>query len=314
MSGITGFLTGPWEHLFMQRAFGVAVMCGIVSGVVGAHVVLRGMAFIGDAVSHSVFPGVAIAFVFQFNLVLGGAVAGLLTALAVAVFSQNRRLKEDTVIGVFFAAAFGLGIVILSTAPGYSGSLESFLFGQILGISDGDVLTVAVMGLILLLVAAAVHKELVTVSLDRETARAAGLPVFALDIVLYALVTVTVVISLQAVGNILVLALLITPAACARLLTDRIGVMMTLAPAIGAGSAVIGLYLSYGYNLAAGGLIVLVVTGVFILCWLLAPRHGLLMGGRHRRKRGRESEQATAGPGQSAKTEEAALVERTSTG
>ncbi|WP_326609769.1 anchored repeat-type ABC transporter permease subunit [Streptomyces scopuliridis] len=311
MSGITHFLTGPWEHLFMQRAFGVAVMCGIVSGVVGAHVVLRGMAFIGDAVSHSVFPGVAIAFVFQFNLVLGGAVAGLLTALAVAVFSQNRRLKEDTVIGVFFAAAFGLGIVILSTAPGYSGSLESFLFGQILGISDGDVLTVAVMGLILLLVAAAVHKELVTVSLDRETAKAAGLPVFALDIVLYALVTVTVVISLQAVGNILVLALLITPAACARLLTDRIGVMMTLAPAIGAGSAVIGLYLSYAYNLAAGGLIVLVVTGVFILCWLLAPRHGLLTAGRHRRKPGRERGQATAGPGRSAQTEEAALVERT---
>ncbi|MFI9616514.1 anchored repeat-type ABC transporter permease subunit [Streptomyces sp. NPDC052023] len=276
MSAILDFVTGPWEHLFMRRAFAVAVMCGIVSGVVGAHVVLRGMAFIGDAVSHSVFPGVAIAFVFQFNLVLGGAVAGLLTALAVAVFSQNRRLKEDTVIGVFFAAAFGLGIVILSTAPGYSGSLESFLFGQILGISDRDVVTVAVMGLILLLVAGAVHKELVTVSLDRETAKAVGLPVFVLDIVLYALVTVTVVISLQAVGNILVLALLITPAACARLLTDRIGVMMLLAPAVGAGGAVVGLYLSYAYNLAAGGLIVLVVTGVFVLCWLFAPRHGLL--------------------------------------
>ncbi|MGW4490832.1 anchored repeat-type ABC transporter permease subunit [Streptomyces sp. NPDC004376] len=282
MSAVLDFLTGPWEHLFMRRALAVAVMCGIVSGVIGAHVVLRGMAFIGDAVSHSVFPGVAIAFVFQFNLVLGGAVAGLLTALAVAVFSQNRRLKEDSVIGVFFAAAFGLGIVILSTAPGYSGSLESFLFGQILGISDSDVVTVAVMGLLLLLMAAAVHKELVTVSLDRETARAAGLPVFALDIVLYALVTVTVVISLQAVGNILVLALLITPAACARLLTDRIGAMMVLAPAIGAVSAVVGLYLSYTYNLAAGGLIVLVVTAVFVLCWLFAPRHGLLTRRRHR--------------------------------
>ncbi|MER6526226.1 anchored repeat-type ABC transporter permease subunit [Streptomyces sp. NPDC001508] len=283
MSAILDFLGAPWEHLFMRRAFAVAVMCGIVSGVIGAHVVLRGMAFIGDAVSHSVFPGVAVAFVLHFNLVLGGAIAGLLTALAVAVFAQNRRLKEDSVIGAFFAGAFGLGIVILSTAPGYSGSLESFLFGQILGISDGDVVTVAVMGLVLLLVAAAVHKELVTVSLDRETARAAGLPVFALDIVLYALVTVTVVISLQAVGNILVLALLITPAACARLLTDRIGAMMLLAPAIGAGSAVVGLYLSYAYNLAAGGLIVLVVTAVFILCWLLAPRHGLLAARRGRR-------------------------------
>ncbi|MYQ50142.1 MULTISPECIES: anchored repeat-type ABC transporter permease subunit [unclassified Streptomyces] len=296
MSGITDFLTGPWEHLFMQRAFAVAVMCGIVSGVVGSHVVLRGMAFIGDAVSHSVFPGVAIAFVLHFNLVLGGAVAGLLTALAVAVFSQNRRLKEDSVIGVFFAAAFGLGIVILSTAPGYSGSLESFLFGQILGISDSDVLTVAVTGLVLLAVAAAVHKELVTVSLDRETARAAGLPVFALDIVLYALVTVTVVISLQAVGNILVLALLITPAACARLLTDRIGVMMLLAPAIGAGSAVVGLYLSYAYNLAAGGLIVLVVTAVFVLCWVFAPRHGLLAAGRRRRSRGRTGTPPASAP------------------
>ncbi|MEU1299602.1 anchored repeat-type ABC transporter permease subunit [Streptomyces shenzhenensis] len=296
MSAVLDFLTAPWEHLFMRRAFAVAVMCGIVSGVIGAHVVLRGMAFIGDAVSHSVFPGVAVAFVLHFNLVVGGAVAGLLTALAVAVFSQNRRLKEDSVIGVFFAAAFGLGIVILSTAPGYSGSLESFLFGQILGISDSDVVTVAVMGLLLLLVAGAVHKELVTVSLDRETARAAGLPVFALDIVLYALVTVTVVISLQAVGNILVLALLITPAACARLLTDRIGTMMVLAPAIGAGAATVGLYLSYAYNLAAGGLIVLVVTAVFILCWLLAPRHGLLATRRRRRDpdgaaaRGRASE------------------------
>ncbi|MFI6349131.1 anchored repeat-type ABC transporter permease subunit [Streptomyces sp. NPDC050560] len=297
MNAVLDFVTGPWEHLFMRRALAVAVMCGIVSGVVGSHVVLRGMAFIGDAVSHSVFPGVAIAFVLHVNLVVGGAVAGLLTALTVAVFAQNRRLKEDSVIGVFFAAAFGLGIVVLSTAPGYSGSLESFLFGQILGISDTDVLTVAVAGLVLLLVAGALHKEFVTVSLDRETARAAGLPVFALDIVLYALVTVTVVISLQAVGNILVLALLITPAACARLLTDRIGVMMALAPAVGAVSAVVGLYLSYALNLAAGGLIVLVATGMFVLCWLLAPRHGLLpTAGRRVAAAGAPRERATARP------------------
>ncbi|MCU8595227.1 MULTISPECIES: anchored repeat-type ABC transporter permease subunit [Streptomyces] len=305
MSAVVDFLTDPWQHLFMRRAIEVAVMCGVVSGVVGAHVVLRGMAFIGDAVSHSVFPGVAVAFVFQFNLVIGGAVAGLLTALAVAVFSQNRRLKEDTVIGVFFAAAFGLGIVILSTAPGYSGSLESFLFGQILGISDADVVTVAVTGLVLLAIAAAVHKELVTVSLDRETARAAGLPVFALDVVLYVLVTVTVVISLQAVGNILVLALLITPAACARLLTDRIGVMMLLAPVIGGASAVTGLYLSYTFNLAAGGLIVLVVTAVFVLCWLFAPRHGLLTGRGHRGRADDAETERDAAPAGRAETADA---------
>ncbi|WP_282203022.1 anchored repeat-type ABC transporter permease subunit [Kitasatospora fiedleri] len=282
MNAVLAFLTDPWQHVFMQRALLVAAMSGVVAGVVGSHVVLRGMAFIGDAVSHAVFPGVAIAFVLHTSLVLGGAVAGLATALAVAVFSQNRRLKEDSVIGVFFAAAFGLGIVVLSTAPGYSGSLESFLFGQILGISDGDVLTVAVAGTVLVAVALLLHKELVAVSLDRETARAAGLPVLLLDAVLYALVTVTVVISLQAVGNVLVLALLITPASCARLLTDRIGVMMVLAPAIGAGSSLTGLYLSYAGNLAAGGLIVLVATAVFLLCWTFAPRHGLLAGLRRR--------------------------------
>jgi manganese/iron transport system permease protein len=272
-------LTDPWQHVFMQRALLVAVMAALVCGVIGTHVVLRGMAFIGDTVAHAVFPGVAIAFVLQLNLVLGGALAGVATALGIAVFSQNRRLKEDTVIGVFFAAAFALGIVILSTAPGYSGSLESFLFGQILGISDGDVVTVAVAGAVLLVLALALHKELVAVSLDRELARAAGLPTFWLDMALYAMVTIAIVISLQAVGNILVLALLITPAACARLLTDRLAAMMLLAPVIGIVGSVIGLHLSYTLGIAAGGLIVLVVTAIFLLCWLFAPRHGLIWRG-----------------------------------
>jgi manganese/iron transport system permease protein len=270
------FLTEPWQHAFMQRAFLVAAMCGVVCGVIGSHVVLRGMAFIGDAVSHAVFPGVAIAFALHWNLTAGGAAAGLATALLIAVFTQNRRLTEDSVIGVFFAAAFGLGIVILSTTPGYSGSLESFLFGQILGISDGDVTTVAVTGGLLLLVALVLHKELVAVGLDRETARAAGLPTFWLDIALYAMVTIAIVISVQAVGNILVLALLIIPAACARLLTDRLATMMLLGPLIGASACFAGLYLSYSYNTAVGGMIVLVATAAFIACWCLAPRHGLI--------------------------------------
>jgi manganese/iron transport system permease protein len=281
-------LTDPWDQVFMQRAFLVAAMSGIVCGVVGSHVVLRGMAFIGDAVSHAVFPGVTIAFVLHANMVIGGAIGGLVTAIGIALFSQNRRLREDTVIGVFYAASFGLGIVVLSTAPGYSGSLESFLFGQILGISDGDVVTALVTGPILLLVAGLLNKELVAVALDRETAGIAGLPVLALDIVLYVMVTSAIVISLQAIGNILALALLIVPAACARLLTDRLAAMMVIAPAIGAGSAVVGLYISYHRNLAAGGMIVLVATGCFLACWVLAPRHGLvakaMAGNRNRRQ------------------------------
>ncbi len=274
------FFTEPWQHVFMQRAFLVVLMSGVVCGVIGSHVALRGMAFIGDAVAHAVFPGIAIAFVLHTSLVVGGIAAGLITAFSVAVVSQNRRLKEDTVIGVFFAAAFGLGIVVMSTAPGYGGSLESFLFGSVLGISSADVVTVAIAGAFLLLISGALHKEFVTVGLDRETARSVGLPIFWLDMALYAMVTIAIVISIQAVGNILVLALLITPAACARLLTDRIGRMMLIAPLIGAFSGLVGLYLSYAFNLAAGGLIVLTATAVFIACWVFAPRHGLLS---HRR-------------------------------
>lgn len=259
---------------FLPKALLVAVLSALVAGVVGAHVVLRGMAFIGDAVAHSVFPGLAIAFLLQGSLLLGGAMAGFATAILVAVVSQNRRLREDSVIGILFAGAFALGIVVISRAPGYAGSLQQFLFGSITGIDDGDIVVVAVTTLVVLLVCFALHKELVAVGLDREMARALRLPVFALDLVLYLLVTAVVVISVQTIGNILVLALLVTPAATARLLTDRLGWMMVLAPVIGGLSALVGVYLSWSLDLPAGGTIVLVATVVFVLTWLLAP-HGL---------------------------------------
>jgi manganese/iron transport system permease protein len=261
---------------FLPKALLIAVMSSIVCGVVGCYVVLRGMAFIGDAVAHAVFPGLAVAFVLSGSLVIGGTVAGVLTAVLVAVFSQNRRLKEDSIIGVFFVAAFALGIVVISRAPGYAGSLQQFLFGSITGIPDEDLFIVAGTGLGVLGVVLVLHKELVTISLDRETARALGVPVFWLDLVLYVLVTLAVVISVQTIGNILVLALLITPAATARLLTDRLGVMMLLAPLIGAGSALSGLYVSWSWDFPTGGTIVLVLTAAFLVAWFLAPRQGLL--------------------------------------
>ncbi|GGH50656.1 anchored repeat-type ABC transporter permease subunit [Microbacterium album] len=273
---------------FLPKALVIAVMSSIVCGVVGCYVVLRGMAFIGDAVAHAVFPGLAVAFVIQGNLVLGGAVAGVLTAILVAVFSQNRRIKEDSIIGVFFVAAFALGIVIISRAPGYAGSLQQFLFGSITGIPDEDIFTVAITGLVLLIVAFLFHKEFVSVTLDREMARSTGIPVFALDLVLYVMVAVAIVISIQTIGNILVLALLITPAAAARLLTDRLAMMMLLGPIIGGGSALVGLYLSWSLDLPVGGTIVLIATLVFLLAWFLAPRHGLLI--RYLRRRARPIE------------------------
>ncbi|HMO11273.1 MAG TPA: anchored repeat-type ABC transporter permease subunit, partial [Actinotalea sp.] len=206
------------------------------------------------------------------------------------------RLKEDSLIGVFFVAAFALGLVIISQAPGYAGSLQQFLFGSITGIPDSDVAMVAVTGLVVLAVAFALHKELVTISLDRESARAMGVPVFALDLVLYVLVTLAVVISVQTIGNVLVLALLITPAATARLLTDRLGVMMALGPLIGGGSALVGLYISWSWDVPTGATIVLVLTAAFLVAWVLAPRHGLAARRRRRARAARAARAEAAAP------------------
>ncbi|BEL08469.1 anchored repeat-type ABC transporter permease subunit [Actinoplanes sichuanensis] len=261
---------------FLPKALLIAVLAAVMCGVVGCYVVLRGMAFIGDAVAHAVFPGLAIAFLFSGSLVLGGTVAGVVTALLVSLFAQNRRLKEDSVIGIFFVAAFALGIVIISRAPGYAGSLQQFLFGSITGIPDRDLYVVGGATGAVLLATLLLHKEFVAVTLDREMARALGLRVLWLDVTLYVLVTVAVVMAVQTIGNILVLALLVTPAATARLLTDRLPTMMWLAPVIGAGCATIGLYLSWSWDLPTGGTIVLTLTAAFLLVQLLAPRHGLL--------------------------------------
>lgn len=261
---------------FLPKALLVSVLAAVVCGIIGSHVVLRGMTFIGDAVSHSVFPGIAVAFVLQGSLLVGGIVAGVVTAVLIALFSQTKRLREDSVIGVFFVAAFALGIVVISLSPGYAGSLTSFLFGSITGIPDEAVLFSIILAVAVILVAAIFHKELVAVSLDREYARSTGLPVLLLDIVLYVLVTLAVVMSIQTIGNILVLALLVTPAAAARMLTDRLLPMMFSAAVIGAVSAFLGLYFSWALDLPTGGTIVLVTTTIFILSWVLGPRHGVL--------------------------------------
>lgn len=261
---------------FLPRALAMAVLAAALCGIVGTYVVLRGMSFIGDAVSHAVFPGLATAFVIGADLALGGIIAGLVTSLAVAVVSQLRRLREDSVIGVFLVAAFGLGIVIISRAPGYAGSLTDFLFGSLTGVPVRDLVIVAAVGAFIAVLLAVFHQQLVAVSLDREFAAVQGIRVFWIDMLLYVCVTLAVVFSIQTVGNILVLGLLITPAAAARMLTERLSVMFILAPTIGAVSAFIGLWLSWTLDTPVGGTIVLVLTAVFCVAWLAAPRHGLI--------------------------------------
>jgi len=273
---IIHWITDPLQYEFMQRALVEVVLMGLVCGVIGTYVVLRGMAFIGDALSHAIFPGVVIAFLWGIGFFVGALAFGLITALLIGVVSRNRRVSEDTAIGVLFAGMFALGIVLISGVRGYTADLASFLFGNVLGVSTEDIIASAVIGLFVLAALALFHKELVLVSFDEDMAEAVGLPVWLINLGLLMLIALTIVVSLQAVGNILVVAMLVTPAAAARLWTDRLRVMMLLSALFGALGGIAGLLISFYTDRAAGGTIVLVVTVWFGISLLVAPRHGAL--------------------------------------
>lgn len=270
---------------FLPRALVAAVLASVLCAVVGCFVVLRGMAFIGDAVAHAVFPGVAIAFALHASVLLGGAVAGAVVAVVIAVLSQRRTIKEDAIIGIVFAAAFAFGLVIISRVEGYTASLSAFLFGSLTGVSVRDLWVSGVTGAVIIALVAALRPWLTAVALDRETARAMNLPVAVLDLVLYLCVTAAVVISVQTIGNILVIALLVTPASAARLFTDNLETMMVLAALIGIVGSVLGVWLAWSFDSPTGATIVLCVTAIFGLSWLFAPRRGVLRApGRTPRK------------------------------
>lgn len=261
---------------FLPRALAAAVCASVLCAVVGCFVVLRGMAFIGDAVAHAVFPGVAVAFALHASVLLGGAVAGALVAILIAVLSQRRTIKEDAIIGIVFAAAFALGLVIISRVEGYTASLSAFLFGSLTGVSPRDLAVSGITGVLIIAVMVALRPWLTAVALDRETARAMHLPVAALDLALYLCVTAAVVVSVQTIGNILVIALLVTPASAARLFTDNLETMMVLAALIGIAGSVLGVWLAWSFDSPTGATIVLCVTAIFGLSWLFAPKRGVL--------------------------------------
>jgi manganese/iron transport system permease protein len=275
MSIIEGLLA-PMRLGFLQRAFVEAILVGVLCGVIGSYVVLRGMAFLGDAMAHAVFPGIVIAYLLHVDVLIGGVAFGILVAVGIAAVSQNRRVSEDSAIGVLFAGAFALGVVLISSIRAYVRDLAGILLGDILGVTPQDVWLTVAIGFVVVLLLYLFHKELLLVSFDRDFAVAAGLPVAALDVGLLILLALAVIVSIQAVGNVLVLAMLVTPAATARLLTDRLGTMMPLAAALGALAGVIGLYGSYYFNVASGGAIVLVATSWFVLAWLFSPRSGAI--------------------------------------
>jgi manganese/iron transport system permease protein len=269
-------ITDPLADPAFVRGLVDVMAVAVVAGVVGTFIVLRGVAFLGDALAHAIFPGVVVAFLLDANLLAGALVAGLVTAALMGVLTVNARVRDNTAIGVIFTGAFALGVVILTDHSIEAHELEEILFGDPMGARAIDViLTIAIGGAVLggMIV---LWRPFVMAAFDPRGAQAMGVPVVLLDVLFLLLIALTVVVSFTAVGNILVIALLITPAATARLLTERLTSMAMTAAGLGVAACIAGMYLAYHTDSAAGGVIVLVSTVMFFAAWLGAPRHGIL--------------------------------------
>jgi manganese/iron transport system permease protein len=274
------FVLDPLQYAFMVRGLVAAVTVGVVCAVLGTYVVLRGMAFFGDALAHAILPGVAVAYLLgggaQGPLFWGGLVAGVGTALGIGAISKTGQVREDTAIGVLFAGMFALGVALISTVRNFSLDLTHFMFGNVLGVSPSSLTLTIVFGALVLLLVAAFYKEFLVISFDPVLAAILRIPDQFFRYLLLVMLAVTVVIALQTVGVGLMVAMLITPAATASLLTRRLPVMMAVSAIIGALSAVVGLYLSYYVSVASGAAIVLVCTALFLVTLFFAPRRGLV--------------------------------------
>jgi manganese/iron transport system permease protein len=260
-------LLEPLQYAFVQRALIAAVLVALVCASVGVFVVLRGLAFLGDAIAHAAFPGVVIAFLLKVNIVIGGSVAAVLSALAIGAVARRSGLKEDTAIGVVFSGMFALGIVLFSSIRTYTGDLLGILFGDVLGVTADQLAVAAITAAVVLLVLWIIWRQLVFVSFDPVGAAAAGLNTLRYDTLLLGLIGLAIAVSVQIVGVVLVVAMLVTPAATARLVAQDLRTLVIAALLVAVGSSVAGIWLSYYVNAASGGTIVLVATTLFGVVW-----------------------------------------------
>lgn len=269
---MVNWLLDPLAFAFMQRGLLTSVVVGIVCALIGCYIVLRGMAFLGDALAHAILPGLAVGYLASagdrralFWWALGTAV---LTSIGIGAISRGVRIKQDTAIGIVFAGMFALGIALISTVRNYAVDLTHFLFGNVLGVSQSDLWLTLGVGVSVLVIIFVFYKEFLVLSFDPTLVTVLRLPAPALEILLSILMAVAIVVSLQTVGVALVVALLVTPAAAASLITKNLRSMMFFASLIAAGSGVLGLYASFYLNIASGAAIVLTCTLVFLLIWI----------------------------------------------
>lgn len=279
------WLLEPLRYEFMTRGLLAALMVGVICSVIGCYVVLRSMAFMGDALAHAILPGVAIAYLLKGDLLIGALAAAIVVALGIGFDSRQGTIKEDTAIGVFFAAALALGVLLMSTARTFATDLTHILFGNVLGVSPSDLALTAGLGVIVLLAIALLYKPFLVISFDTVLATTLRWPVGLLRATMLVLLALTIVVSLQTVGVGLVAAMLVTPAATAYLLTRRLPAMMLTAASIGALSSLAGLYLSYYLNVASGAAVVLVATAIFLAAFLFAPGRGMVWVWQMQRRR-----------------------------
>lgn len=269
------FIQDLMNYGFLQKAFVTSIIVGIICGVIGSFIVLRGMALMGDAISHAVLPGVAISYMMSINYFYGAVLTGVLTALGIGIISQNSRIKNDSSIGIVFSAMFALGIILITVAQSAT-DLTQILFGNVLSVRTSDMVITLIIGVIVLLTVFIFYKELLISSFDETMAAAYGLKVRFIHYGLMVLLTLVTVASIQTVGVVLVVSMLITPASTAYLLTNRLSVMIFLAAFFGAASSVIGLYFSFLYNLPSGPIIVLATTVIFAIIFLFSPKQGVV--------------------------------------
>ena len=269
------WLFEPFAYSFMVRGLIAAVLAGIGCAVLGAYVVWRGMAFVGDAIAHTILPGIVIAFMQGISLFVGALIAAVVTALGIGALSRNKRLREDTAIGVMFSGLFALGILLLSRVASYQ-DLTHILFGDILGVSPTDIWGILVVVLIVITLVALFYKELLVTSFDPGHSVAIGLSPEIVRYGLLLLLALTIVTAIQTVGVVLVLALLVTPAAAASLLTRQLPAIMVLGSVFSIIGALVGLYASYYANVASGASIVLALTVIFVFAFLFSPERGVV--------------------------------------
>ena len=275
MNDVLATLVEPFQYGFLQRAFAVTLVASIVCALLSCWLVLVGWSLMGDAVSHAVLPGVVIAYVLGAPFALGALVFGLLAVALIGAIRDTSRVKEDAAIGIVFTTLFALGLVLISVTPSQT-DLNHIVFGNILGVSDADLVQIGVLAAVALVVLIVKRRDLTLYAFDPTHAHAIGLSPRLLGALLLGLLALTAVVALQVVGVILVVAMLIIPGATAYLLTDRFGRMLVIAPVMSALSSVLGIYLSYWMDASPGGLVVVVQGAVFALVYLFGPRHGLI--------------------------------------